>query len=79
MPVLTGPAMHCPFTLEIYVKSEHGILVTVMHYFYFCCLEIRLLAINIFYMESKLIYQIQIGCFLHTSSKNVNHGLIMKN
>ena len=43
-----------------------------------CCLEIRLLA-NIFYMESKLTYQIQIGCFLHTSSKNVNHRLIMKN
>ena len=31
----TGPAMHCPFTSEISVKREHGILIPVMHYFYF--------------------------------------------
>ena len=27
--------MHCPFTSEISVKREHGILIPVMRYFYF--------------------------------------------
>ena len=25
----------CPFTSEMFVKHEHGIVITVMHYFYF--------------------------------------------
>ena len=31
----TGPAMHCPFTSEISVKSKRIISITVMRYFYF--------------------------------------------
>ena len=37
----TGPAMHCPFTSEISVKREHGILIPVMRYFYFLMSVIR--------------------------------------
>ena len=35
------PCTDCPFTSEISVKREHGILIPVMRYFYFLIFVIR--------------------------------------
>ena len=40
-PEQVEPCTDCPFTSEISVKREHGILIPVMHYFYFLIFVIR--------------------------------------
>ena len=40
-PEQVEPCTDCPFTSEIFVKREHGILIPVMRYFYFLIFVIR--------------------------------------
>ena len=40
-PEQVEPCTDCPFTSEISVKREHGILIPVMRYFYFLIFVIR--------------------------------------
>ena len=40
-PEQVEPCTDCPFTLEISMKCEHGILIPMVHYFYFLIFVIR--------------------------------------